>query len=483
LIALAVEIVAKYFVRIVLFSLLCASLAAWALLSRPDIYESRTLLLYRLGREYVFVPDPIDSGARLPNPGDLQFVVNAEMQILNNSELIAHVVDEIGPETLYPQFADAEDPWGQAAAALSSAVSINAVPGAYVLQVRARHTVPEMAAAIADALVRVYLEKRVEIFRGHETRLLRDQLTAASAQASQMSHKIADFLADKAVVSYQDELSSLTSQQARLREQYSQAQATRAGLLARQESLLAEMKTIAETVTDREEFQRNPTVVALEGQLLALAAERRSAVRTVGENHPTVANLDAEAEALRAEIATQPEQVFVGSTQSANPAYRQLEGELMQVRVELKEHEAQTKEIEEQIRQGDARLREFAEVTDQVSLMEQQLDRQQAQVTSLDARVREAEVFDSLDREGQTSVRIIEPATVPFAPVGFPKTLRLMIALVFGGIVGAGAGVLSYLARPTLLSGVIAAQRLRLPVLAEIPSVARAAAFTGAARA
>ena len=235
-------------------------------------------------------------------------------------------------------------------------------------------------------------------------------------------------------------------------------------------------------MTDREEFQRSPSVIALESQLLALAAERRAAIRTVGENHPTVVNLDAEAEALRAEITSQPDQVFVARSLSANPVYRQLESELIELRVELTDQEARSTEIEAQIRLGDARLREFAQVTDQVSLMEQQLARQQAQVTSLDARVREGEIFDSLDRELQTSVRIIEPASVSFAPVGFPKTMRLLIALVFGGIVGAGSGVLSYLARPTLLSGAVAARRLRLPVLAEVPELP-GAAFARPARA
>lgn len=471
MIALIVEVIARHFVRIVFLSLLCATAAAWFLLNRPDVYEARTLLLYKLGREYAYVPDPSDSGAKSPDPGDLQFAVNAEMQILNNPELIGAVVDKIGPETLYPDTIGKEDGWATAASRLADAVSITAVPGSYVLQIRARHEDPELAAQVADNLVKVYLQKRMTIFRGEETRLLRDQLAAAETQTDQLSQAISGFLADKKLYSYENEFSILTSQQAKLREQYSQAKATRAGLLARETKLVGEMAALQPTVADQEEFQRNPAKSEIEEELRKLAAERRAALRTVSENSPTVRSLDEEMVALRQELEKQPERVFVRERVMANPAYQGVDASLTDTRVAIEEQEARMAEIQAQIDAGDARLREFAQVADQLDLMKRQLAQQQQQVAQFDARVRESEVFDSLDREGQTNVRIIEPALPPLAPIGLPKKLILVIALVFGGLVGVAAAVLSYLARPTLISARVAAYRLGVPMLAEIPQL------------
>lgn len=471
MIALIVEVIARHFVRIVFLSLLCATAAAWFLLNRPDVYEARSLLLYKLGREYAYVPEAGDSGAKSPDPGDLQYAVNAEMQILNNPELIGLVVDEIGAETLYPATAGREDGWGEAAMQLADAVSITAVPGSYVVQIRARHEDPELAATIAQELIKVYLQKRMTIFRGQETRLLREQLNVAERQADQLSRAIAGFLSDKKLYSYENEFSILTSQQAKLREQYSQAKATRAGLVARETKLLGEMAALEPTMPDQEEFQRNPAKTEIEEGLRKLAAERRAALRTVSENSPTVRSIDEEMAALRVELAGEPERVFVRERVMSNPAYRDIEASLTEARVAIEEQDARMAEVQAQIDVGDARLREFAQVADQVELMRRQLAQQQQQVAELDARVRESEIYDSLDREGQTNVRIIEPAMAPLAPIGLPKKLILMIALVFGGLVGVAAAVLSYLARPTLISARVAAYRLGAPMLAEIPQL------------
>jgi uncharacterized protein involved in exopolysaccharide biosynthesis len=470
-IALIVEVAARHFFRIVLLSLLCATMAAWFLLNRPDVYEARTLLLYKLGREYAYVPDPSDSGAKSPDPGDLQFAVNAEMQILNNPELLYDVLNVIGPERLYPDTIGRVDGEGLAAERLGEAVSITAVPGSYVVQIRARHADPDLSAEVADELVKVYLQKRRTIFRGQETRLLRDQLTAAQVQADQLSRAVSSFLAGKKLYSYENELTILTSQQARLREQHSQAKAARAGLAARETRLLAESASLDPTVADQEEFQRNPAKTDIEEQLRKLASERRAAIRTVSEGSPAVRSFDEEIAALGAELERQPERVFVRERVMSNPAYQNIEASLTEARVAIEEQDARMGEIQSQIDAGDARLREFAQVTDQLSLMRQQLAHQQQQVALLDGRLREAEILDSLDRDGQTNVRIIEPALAPYAPVGLPKKLILVIALAFGGIVGLGAAALTYLMRPTLISGRVAAYRLGVPILAEIPDL------------
>ncbi len=474
MIALTVEVLARYFWRIAFVALVCAGAAAAALLQRADVFEARTLLLYKLGREYVYVPDDSNSGAKAPDQGDLQFVVNAEMQIVNNRELREETLVRLGPVRVYPALATAADPVVEGERMLNEAVSINAVPGTYMVQIKVRHEDPVLSAEIANTLIKVYLDRRAAIFRGQETQFLRDQLAAAQAQVAQISQSIRTLIADKALYSYENELKILTGQQAQLREQRSQAQAARAGLIARQGSVLAELSRTEARVTEYQDYARNPATTALESQILALEAERRTALRTLGEVHPIVVNLDAELGALSARKASEPAQVFSGTRSAANPIRSRLEGDLVAVRIALSEQDARLTDLTLQIDEGDRRLREFAQVTDEVDLMQQQLARQQAQVTSFDARVREAEIIDSLDRDGQTNVRIIEQAAPPLEPIGIPKSVRLLIALLFGAAVGLGAAILSHLMRPTFLSAEMVGRRLHLPVLAEVPYLPRA---------
>ncbi|NCO88250.1 MAG: hypothetical protein GW886_16675, partial [Rhodobacterales bacterium] len=183
------EIVARQFWRMVIIGGLCAAAAAYALLSMTPSFEARTLLLYKLGREYLFVPDigEVGPGVRAPDPGDLQQIIGAEMQIIANRELRRRFIDEFGAARIFPDFVEGPDAEEAAIEALSGMVSVGLIPNTLMVDVRVRHPDPAVAADMANALVALYFKRRNAVFAGRDAEYYRSRLLSAQAAVDRLS--------------------------------------------------------------------------------------------------------------------------------------------------------------------------------------------------------------------------------------------------------------------------------------------------------
>jgi len=69
----------------------------------PPVYEARSSLLVKSGREYVNRPETGDTGALMLL--QMEEVVNSETRILSSRELIEKVLTTLKVETVYPELA------------------------------------------------------------------------------------------------------------------------------------------------------------------------------------------------------------------------------------------------------------------------------------------------------------------------------------------------------------------------------------------
>ncbi|WP_145975829.1 hypothetical protein, partial [Ruegeria atlantica] len=87
--------ISRKFVKIAAVVVFCVfPVLAFYVMLRPAIFEARSLILFALGQEYIYVPDRV--GGEAPNPGDFQGVVNAEMLLLDNPELSLCALETVG---------------------------------------------------------------------------------------------------------------------------------------------------------------------------------------------------------------------------------------------------------------------------------------------------------------------------------------------------------------------------------------------------
>ncbi|MGF1476089.1 MAG: GumC family protein [Geminicoccaceae bacterium] len=465
------EIIFLYKFRALFLGAICTIVSGFALFSQDETYQAQATLLVKLGREYLYVPELADAGAKAPNPGDLEDLVNAEMQILNSRVLREKVVTEIGMERLFPDLVGADNALGIAQYELNDALSINTVPGANVVQVRTRHEDPELAAEITNQMVEEYLKERVSIFGGLRSEFAREQVANARRSMQQAADRLNTFRKQQNLYSYEDQFSMLLAEQQSFLDQLQAIETQTAGLERRRESIADEMTALAPTVTDYQEVRRNPTVEAAEDRILTLRLELEQKLQTYDRQHPAVRSTVAELAAVEDFAASQPDQITVGSRLVSNPLYRDAETDLMSIASELRELEGRKATLEQQLETNKVRLADLTNSSEELRALEAEFEFHETNFEAYNERVREAEFADAPGR--QTNISIIEPAIAPLGPVGLPNKLRLIMALICGVVVGVGSAFLSFLIRPTFLSTEMVERRLGLPVLAStrfIPS-------------
>ena len=462
------ETCARHFWRsVAVFGLVCGGVA-YALFDAEEVFEARTLLLYKLGREYIYVPEVAESGARAPDPGDLQLAVNAEMQILNGSNLRSEVVERIGVLDLYPGLAGAPDARRLAVEALSGAISISLVTGSYIVQLAVRHHDPEMTARIANELVSVYFERRREIFSTDDADFLRAQLADAEAAVEAREAELALLLDGGDVLTFETLRDSAIEEQRRLGEQMLEVEGTLTALSQRAGLIDDELAALEPMVVDQTEQSLNPVVSEARTAELLLEAERRALQDQLGSGHPQVLALSREIEALDQLVESEPSEVQTVQRTTANPLWLQARADQLTNRLAQAEAEARRDFLLERIAENRERLSQAASQTGSLEVATNKVRLQREQVAELFTRLRDATAREEAGPDDQTNIRIIEPATAPATPVGPPKSIRLIIAVFLGALAALAYLLLSYFSRQTVQSAAGVQERLSLPVLGEV---------------
>ena len=462
------ETCARYFWRIVFVFSLITGAVAYAVFGAPSVYETRTMLLYKLGREYIYVPEVQELGARAPDPGDLQLAVNAEMQILNGGDLRVEVIDRIGPTVLFPELEGEPDARVLAFGALTESVAVSLITGSYIVQLVVRHGDPDMAALIANELVAVYLDRRRQIFQTDSAATLTAQLELAEREVDTREAELAGLLDGGDILSFETLRDIAVAEQRLLEQQVLEAEAKLAALDDQAELIESELAGLEPMVVEARERSLNPVRREARVAELTLEAERRALAGQLGAGHPQVLAVSREIEALDALVAGEPEEVQSVQRSTANPLWLQAQADRFQLRLERADAEARQTFLQRRLEQNRERLSQASLRTGSVEIARDKLRLQREQVAELYTRAREAAGREEVGEGEQTNIRIIERAEAPIKPIGAPKSVRLVISVLLGGLGALAYLMATYFSRQTIQSAANAQDRLGMPVLGEI---------------
>lgn len=187
------------FARITFAVAICVfPILAYFVLLKPPVFEARSLILFALGREFVYVPDTFTSGVKAPNPGDFQGVVNAEMLLLDNPELSREALETVGIERVFPdvppEALEDENVIRQAVLAFQNETRVELITGSYVVKVAVRHNDPQIAAELTNTLTKGFLDRRRKLHAERETVSLRARLQAATSQEAEITRQLSELL-------------------------------------------------------------------------------------------------------------------------------------------------------------------------------------------------------------------------------------------------------------------------------------------------
>ena len=450
-------------------------LSAYTALSlMTELYEVRSALLVKLGRENLDAPATarntvLSTGVR---PQEL----GSEVQILKSADLAAQVVDELGVEAFRVQrvppqgfFASikyytkaairaVKEQIGEGLIALDlkkrlsdrdKAIGIitedliaEPAKDSDVIALRLKLADPNLAVRVQETLIRKYMARRVDVrqspgvkeFFDRETENLKAALDKAEEARNEWKRR--------------RDLSLPGEQKALLLRQITELSAERGRALTKAESVSREMtaastliEASSETVRTAHTETPNPSVQLLKERLAKLEGDHAHLLTTYKIGAAPVKSKEEEIATLRQLLAAQ-EKTQVGSvTSQVNPLRQQLQQYLNEDRVELEGLSASAAFQARELRRLQTDLLAIEEADAVLATLER--ERIIAEQNYLEANKRRADatIESQLDLSRISNVSIAMPPVATLEPVYPRKLLIMALSLVIGLVLGLVAAV------------------------------------------
>jgi len=336
-----------------------------------------------------------------------------------------------------------------------------------LIRISVRHTLPEVAAALANAIAEAFvarLNREARAEASNERRFIETQLQAVRAELQRLDKQIAEVKQQLNMVDVSEETRALVNSVRTYTSELLMAETElRVAMKAREQlqQLLAQEQPF---VPMRKE---NPVLAEMEKRLAELEAQRTQLLNRYLPTHPTIKRLEEQIAALRQEIARrQSERVIEVPDAAPNPRYAGLYQQILDAERRRMELEERRKALASLLQQTYQQLRKFPEQQRRLGDLTRQLQVLEQAYMSLLSRLQDAQIREAAKLGNAT---IADVAVVPNRPVG-PDLIRLITLAVLGGLgLGLGLTFLMEFMRTTVTSSEEIKHLLGVPVLSVVP--------------
>jgi uncharacterized protein involved in exopolysaccharide biosynthesis len=206
--------------------MLCVTALALALVAvgtfaRRPIYEAKTTILVKYGREYVNRPEVGEDRPLIPMTPEE--VLNSEVEILTSEQLAREVIQRVGSAKLYPGLFGGAAAEPEATRQLQKDLKVEAVKRSNILQVAYRHHDPVTASKTLAVVVDVYRQRHLAVFSDTTVHFLESKLAEYQKHLEDAGKKLASFRQEHGVFSFEEQMNLLLRRRAELETAYRQA--------------------------------------------------------------------------------------------------------------------------------------------------------------------------------------------------------------------------------------------------------------------
>lgn len=436
----------------------------------PPVYESKSTLLIKVGREYISNPGAGDT--RLLLSLEQQEILNSEIQILSSRDLIEKVVTLLKAETLYPKLAKNPPPKMSPLEAtvlrFEKHLSVTGVRKSNVIEVSFRHEDPKVAAQAVNLLVELFREKHLKVFSDPQSSFLEKQLRVYRGKLGDSEQSMESFR-------QRNQVFSLEEQRTLLLRQRTELDSTRKNTDHRIDELQEKLRALKTQKSENTEKNRtlytntekDKILVDAKAKLLSLQLAEQDLLKRYREDSRRVQDIRAEIQTVRNFLKEQEE--YISKTvDTGGRVFQEIELEIVKTDADLKAQSAKTaalqqqlRELDEEIRTLDLNERRFQELKREVSANEKNF-------RAYEDRVEQARISEDMNRSKLSNISVIQPAAVPVKPVHPNKKLNMLLSLLIGCLSALGIAFSSEHLSQGLTTPDGAERRLGLPVLAAI---------------
>jgi len=336
-----------------------------------------------------------------------------------------------------------------------------------LIRISVRHTLPEVAAALANGLAEAFvarLNREARAEASNERKFIEQQLQAVRAELQRLDKEIAAVKQQLNMVDVSEETRALVNSIRTYTAELLMAETDWRSAMKAREQLQQLLEREQPFVPMRKE---NPVLAEMEKRLAELESQRTQLLQRYLPTHPSIKRIEEQIAALRQEIARrQSERVIEVPDAAPNPRYASLYQQILDAERRRMELEERRKALATLLQQTQQQLRRFPEQQRRLGDLTRQLQVLEQAYMSLLSRLQDAQIREAAKLGNAT---IADVAVVPTKPVG-PGIVRLLLLALLGGLaVGLGLTVLLEFVKTTVTSSDELKHLLGVPVLAVVP--------------
>ena len=443
---------------------------AYVALAEPG-YQSQAQLMMNFAREVrpTIAPQP---GQEAGAPERRQIIAST-VKFLQNRDLAAALINEVGLARLYPAIANSPPshgtPLDAAVTRLAKDLVVKADPESTVIDIGLVNADPEVAAAGLHSLLDLFVRRQAEAFGNPQAGFLHEQREEALRKVQESRQSLASYQASARIASADEEMRLLLQRRSDAEESLTEARGKAADADARRATLGKSLHATPRETTvaiDGERFR--PTDEA-ERKLNDLREHKALLLQTYEPTSPMVVSLNQQIATQEDEVAALHADMEQRQRPNPNGLYQSIEADSTRATADGEAAKAQMvvltsqlDEIAQQIKGLQDRTARFQELTHQLQADEETLK-------AYDAREEEAKLAASLNDQGISRISVIEQPSKPLVP-SHPKSALILFLSVLAGLVG---GLLAMLVSEALDTTLALPEQvgeaLGLPVLASFP--------------
>jgi uncharacterized protein involved in exopolysaccharide biosynthesis len=467
----------KYWL-LVLSVFLCGTLGMWA--SFPifftTLFESKTILLVKIGRENSDTPGSVQRG-QIISQGVRAADINSEVEMLQSRGLAEQVVDRLGPDAFksvvatpehwygYPKYlakliVHEVKRWGkeflilvnlqerlsarqEAIMRVTDGVRAEPVRDSDILVLKVQTPSPQLSVAVSNALLEAYMQARVA------ARRIPEGSSFFQAQVEESGERMNQAQMARAAIRSRWHLNSATEQRTQyltelssIHAEIDKNEAEIAKLRSQRDLMMSRQAVLPEMVRKEQTDANNPVVKTMKDQIASLQVERARLASRYLPDSEAIQKIDSQIADLEVAMKREPQTVVDKVTKEQNPSKRDFDVGIEQQGVQI----AGLQSRDEALRLPEARLNQRLQSLTQGMDALETTDREykQAEQDYLAAckRLEEARMSEELDAQRVSNVSVVAPPETPILPSAPNKLFLMGIAMVASLLLGAALAVI-----------------------------------------
>ena len=449
-------------------------------------YQAAAQILVKLGRENIYVPASGSSSPVINFNREEQ--INSEIEILKSRSLAMEVLHSLDPAVVYediatepsgiraaifPSRGSERTPIEKAFLQLQKNLDVQGIKKSNVIEVSFKHTDPKIAAAVANRLSNLFLDRHLSVHKTPQSyAFFQQQSEFLKAKLNEAEARLQELKEQYDLTALDEQQSILLRQAAEMRAALNETLSRAVEVENRIEGIQQHLAAVPRTIPQGEEIDHNPYLInTLEARLVELQLKEKELLTKYTEQSRLVRNVREEIKIVHQKLADNEKKQYGKTRTGVNPTHQQLQQELLRSKADYRALIAKSQTQRGQLADYKKELDQLNRVETEYNRLQQEVDVDRQNYQLYLTKFEESRISDAMDSEKIASVSLIEPAQVPLKPVSPKKMLNLVLGLFLGALGGLGlAFFLEYL-DDSLGEIDDVEEQLNLPVLGVLPEL------------